>query len=76
MFGALAVFLKGKIFCGVAVDQTMARIGKTNWWAPFERSHVAEMAFAGRSSKGYVYASLAIRMPENCQRELGGKKFR
>jgi TfoX/Sxy family transcriptional regulator of competence genes len=55
MFGGLAFLLRGKMFCGIASDALMARIGKDRYEAALAKAHVRKMDFTGRPMKGYVF---------------------
>jgi TfoX/Sxy family transcriptional regulator of competence genes len=55
MFGGLAFLLRGKMFCGIAGDALMARIGRDRYEAALAKAHVREMDFTGRPMKGYVF---------------------
>lgn len=55
MFGGLAFLLRGRMFCGIAGEALMARIGKDRCEAALAKAHVREMDFTGRPMKGYVF---------------------
>ena len=55
MFGGLAFLLRGKMFCGIAGDALMARIGPDRYEGALAKAHVRQMDFTGRPMKGYVF---------------------
>lgn len=59
MFGGVAFLVDGKMFCGVAGDELMARVGPENYASSLARAHVRPMDFTGRPLKGYVFVGLA-----------------
>jgi TfoX/Sxy family transcriptional regulator of competence genes len=59
MFGGLAFLLDGKMFCGLARDALMVRIGPEAYEGALAERHVRPMDFTGRPLKGYVYVDAA-----------------
>lgn len=59
MFGGVAFLLDGKMFCGVASDDLMVRVGPDRHDEALARAHVRPMDFTGRPMKGYVFVSSA-----------------
>jgi TfoX/Sxy family transcriptional regulator of competence genes len=55
MFGGLAFLLDGKMFCGIAKDDLMVRIGPDGYETALKEAHVRPMDFTGRPMKGYVF---------------------
>lgn len=55
MFGGLTFLLSGRMFCGIADDALMARIGPDRAEQALARKHVRPMDFTGRPMKGYVF---------------------
>jgi TfoX/Sxy family transcriptional regulator of competence genes len=55
MFGGIAFLLDGKMFCGVASDDLMVRVGPARYAAALARAHVRPMDFTGRPMNGYVF---------------------
>jgi TfoX/Sxy family transcriptional regulator of competence genes len=55
MFGGLAFLRDGKMFCGIAGDDLMLRLGPEGADEALSRRHVREMDFTGRPLTGYVY---------------------
>lgn len=55
MFGGVAFLLDGKMFCGVAKDDLMVRVGPEHHEAALAEEHVRPMDFTGRPMKGYVF---------------------
>ena len=55
MFGGVAFLLDDKMFCGIANDDLMVRVGPENHAASLGRPHVRPMDFTGRPMNGYVY---------------------
>jgi TfoX/Sxy family transcriptional regulator of competence genes len=55
MFGGIAFLLRGKMFCGIAGDALMARIGPDQYEGALAKPHVRHMDFTGRPMKGYVF---------------------
>jgi TfoX/Sxy family transcriptional regulator of competence genes len=55
MFGGIAFLLGGKMFCGVANDDLMVRVGPDRHEDSLAQPHVRPMDFTGRPMKGYVY---------------------
>jgi TfoX/Sxy family transcriptional regulator of competence genes len=55
MFGGLAFLHDGKMFCGIAGDDLMLRLGPEGAEEALRRPHVREMDFTGRPLTGYVY---------------------
>jgi TfoX/Sxy family transcriptional regulator of competence genes len=62
MFGGVAFLLDGKMFCGVANDDLMVRVGPERHEDALRRPHVRPMDFTGRPMKGYVFVG-----PEGCR---------
>ena len=69
MFGGIAFLVDGKMFCGVARDDLMVRVGPELYEQALGRTHVRPMDFTGRPLKGYVFVG-----PEGCrtQRQVEG----
>lgn len=57
MFGGLAFLLDGKMFCGIAKDEMMVRVGPAQFEAALAQPHVRPMDFTGRPMEGYVYVA-------------------
>ena len=55
MFGGIAFLLDGKVFCGIAKDDLMVRVGPERYEAALAEAHVRPMDFTGRPMNGYVY---------------------
>lgn len=55
MFGGLAFLLDGKMFCGIAKDELVVRVGAARYEEALRRPHVRPMDFTGRPMRGYVY---------------------
>ena len=55
MFGGIAFLLDGKMFCGVASNDLMVRVGPERHEDALGRPHVRPMDFTGRPMKGYVF---------------------
>ena len=55
MFGGLAFLLDGKMFCGIAKDDLMVRVGPERYQAALAEAHVRPMDFTGRPMSGYVF---------------------
>jgi TfoX/Sxy family transcriptional regulator of competence genes len=55
MFGGLAFFLDGKMFCGIVKDDLMVRVGPERYEAALREAHVRPMDFTGRPMNGYVF---------------------
>jgi TfoX/Sxy family transcriptional regulator of competence genes len=69
MFGGVAFLLDGKMFCGVASDDLMVRVGPERHEEARRRPDVRPMDFTGRPMKGYILVG-----PERCrtQRQVAG----
>jgi hypothetical protein len=65
----VAFLLDGKIFCGVAGDDLMVRVGPDEYQRALGAPHVRPMDFTGRPMKGYVFVGA-----EGCrtQRQIEG----
>jgi TfoX/Sxy family transcriptional regulator of competence genes len=61
MFGGLAFLRGGRMFCGIAKDELMVRVGPDGYEAALGKPHVRPMDFTGRLMKGYVYVAPAGR---------------
>ena len=59
MFGGVAFLLDGKMFCGIASDDLMVRVGPQNYEAALAEPHVRPMDFTGRPMNGYVFVSMS-----------------
>jgi TfoX/Sxy family transcriptional regulator of competence genes len=59
MFGGVAFLLDGKMFCGIASDDLMVRVGPEGQAAALARPRVRPMDFTGRPMKGYVFVASA-----------------
>jgi TfoX/Sxy family transcriptional regulator of competence genes len=55
MFGGLAFLRGGKMFCGIANDDLMVRIGPERHQAALAEAHVRPMDFTGRPMNGYIF---------------------
>ena len=55
MFGGLAFLVDGKMFCGVAKDDLMVRVGPERYEEALTAAHVRPMDFTGRPLNGYVF---------------------
>ncbi|MQA91225.1 MAG: RNA methyltransferase [Gemmatimonas sp.] len=64
MFGGLAFLLDGKMFCGIAKDDLMVRVGPDYHEEALQKPHVRPMDFTGRPMKGYVFVG-----PAGCDTE-------
>jgi TfoX/Sxy family transcriptional regulator of competence genes len=61
MFGGLAFLRGGRMFCGIAKDDLMVRVGPEGYEEALEKPHVRPMDFTGRPMKGYVFVAPAGR---------------
>jgi TfoX/Sxy family transcriptional regulator of competence genes len=59
MFGGVAFLQRGKMFCGLATEDLMVRIGPERYEAALAEAHVRPMDFTGRPMKGYVFVAPA-----------------
>jgi TfoX/Sxy family transcriptional regulator of competence genes len=59
MFGGVAFLLDGKMFCGIAKEDLMVRVGPERHAKALGEPHVRPMDFTGRPMKGYVYVGPA-----------------
>ena len=59
MFGGLAFLREGKMFCGIAKDELMVRVGPDRYEESLARAHVRPMDFTGRPMNGYVFVGAA-----------------
>ncbi len=59
MFGGLAFFLRGKMFCGVLKDDLVVRVGPERNDLALRQPHARPMDFTGKPMKGYVYVAPA-----------------
>jgi TfoX/Sxy family transcriptional regulator of competence genes len=57
MFGGLAFLRGGRMFCGIAKDDLMVRVGPEGYEEALEKPHVRPMDFTGRPMKGYVFVA-------------------
>lgn len=64
MFGGLAFLLEGKMFCGIAKNELMVRVGPESHEAALAKPHVRPMDFTGKPMKGSVFVE-----PAGCQTE-------
>jgi len=55
MFGGLAFLLNGKMFCGIAHEDLMVRVGPARYEQALAEAHVRPMDFTGRPMMGYVF---------------------
>ena len=55
MFGGIAFLLDGKMFCGIASEDLMVRLGPEGYESALAKPHVRPMDFTGRPMKGYVF---------------------
>ena len=61
MFGGLAFLRGGRMFCGIAKDDLMVRVGPEGYEEAPQKPHVRPMDFTGRPMKGYVFVAPAGR---------------
>jgi len=61
MFGGLAFLRDGRMFCGIANDELMVRVGPERYEESLRKPHVRPMDFTGRPMNGYVYVGPAGR---------------
>jgi TfoX/Sxy family transcriptional regulator of competence genes len=59
MFGGLAFLLERKMFCGIANDELMVRVGPERFQESLAQAHVRPMDFTGRPMKGYMFVGPA-----------------
>lgn len=59
MFGGIAFLLRGKMFCGIAKNELMLRVGPDYYEEALAQNHVRLMDFTGRPMKGYVFVEPA-----------------
>ena len=57
MFGGIAFMLHGNMWCGVAGDDLMLRVGPDRYQLAVAREHARPMDFTGRPMKGMVYVA-------------------
>lgn len=57
MFGGVAFLLDGKMFCGVATEDLMVRVGPAGYERALARPHARPMDFTGRPMIGYVFVA-------------------
>ena len=57
MFGGVAFLLDGRMFCGIAKNDLMVRIGPERYQAALAEPHVRPMDFTGRPMNGYVFVA-------------------
>ncbi|MEZ4249498.1 MAG: TfoX/Sxy family protein [Polyangiales bacterium] len=57
MFGGVAFLADGKMFCGLAGEDLMVRVGPAAHEAALARPHARPMDFTGKPMKGYVYVA-------------------
>lgn len=57
MFGGIAFLDRGHMFCGVAGDDLMVRVGPERYESALAESHARPMTFTGRPMRGLVYVS-------------------
>jgi len=55
MFGGVAFLIDGKMFCGIAKDDLMVRVGPDRYEASLAHAHVRPIDFTGRPMNGYVF---------------------
>jgi len=55
MFGGLAFMRHGNMFCGVAKDDLMVRVGAEAYEGALARPHAHPMDFTGRPMRGMVF---------------------
>ena len=55
MFGGLAFLWHGHMFCGIAGEDLMVRVGAERYEQALSEPHTRVMDFTGRPMKGYVY---------------------
>jgi TfoX/Sxy family transcriptional regulator of competence genes len=59
MFGGVAFLLDGKMFCGLATDDLMVRVGPERYAEALKRPHARPMDFTGKPMTGYVFVAPA-----------------
>lgn len=59
MFGGLAFMVGGKMACGVAGNELMARVGPSRHAQALEHPRARPMDFTGRPMTGYAFTSPA-----------------
>lgn len=59
MFGGLAFLWQGHMFCGIAGEDLMVRVGANHYEQALLEPHTRVMDFTGRPMKGYVYVEPA-----------------
>jgi TfoX/Sxy family transcriptional regulator of competence genes len=59
MFGGVAFLQRGKMFCGLATEDLMVRIGPERYESALAEAHVRPMDFTGRPMNGYVFVGPA-----------------
>ncbi|MCQ3973763.1 MAG: RNA methyltransferase [Anaerolineae bacterium] len=57
MFGGLAFLWQGHMFCGIAGEDLMVRVGAERYEQALLEPHTRAMDFTGRPMKGYVYVA-------------------
>jgi len=57
MFGGLAFLLAGKMFCGIAKEDLMVRVGPDKYEEALGRGYARPMDFTGRPMRGYVFVA-------------------
>ena len=55
MFGGLAFLWQGHMFCGIAGEDLMVRVGAGRYEQALLEPHTRLMDFTGKPMKGYVY---------------------
>jgi TfoX/Sxy family transcriptional regulator of competence genes len=58
MFGGVAFLLDGKMFCGIASDDLMVRVGPERYEAALAEPGARPMDFTGRPMNGYVFVNV------------------
>jgi TfoX/Sxy family transcriptional regulator of competence genes len=64
MFGGIAFFSNGKMFCGVIKNDLIIRTGKEHYEKALTKPYTRPMDFTGQAMKGFVYVS-----PMGCKTE-------
>ncbi|MGQ0766140.1 MAG: TfoX/Sxy family protein [Gemmatimonadota bacterium] len=89
MFGGVAFLLKGRMFCGIAADDLMVRVGPDAYAKALSAPHARPMDFTGRPLTGYVFVDprgvrtdaalrswveLAVKFASNLTKSSSGKR--
>src|SRR5215831_186013 len=57
MLGGIAFLLGGHMFCGIAKDDLMVRVGPDRYAEALRQPHARPMDFTGRPMNGYVFVA-------------------